>query len=217
MTYTHCLWDFNGTVLDDVEAGILSVNVLLKKRNLPIIGSKEQYREIFGFPIRSYYERLGFDFSKESYEDTVAPEWVMLYLEHVRSSSVYCDVPCALSLFGKHGLSQILLSATERSMLEAQVSSLNLTGAFDEIFGLDHIHAYSKVELAKRWRSEHVDARVFVIGDTEHDQEVADAIGADCYLIARGHQSKHRLEATGASVLDSLDELCERLLSTNRI
>lgn len=217
MTYTHCLWDFNGTILDDVDAGISSVNVLLEKRDLPTVQSKEQYREIFGFPIRSYYERLGFDFARESYEDTVAPEWVALYLENVKSSEIYADVPNAICAFQGHGFSQILLSATERRMLEAQVASLKLTDAFDEILGLDHIHAYSKVELARKWRREHVEARVFVVGDTEHDKEVADAIGADCYLIARGHQSKPRLEATGAVVLDSLGELCALLLASDRI
>lgn len=30
MTYSHILWDFNGTILNDVEIGMKSANALLK-------------------------------------------------------------------------------------------------------------------------------------------------------------------------------------------
>ena len=37
----YCIWDFNGTILDDVETGILSVNRLLLERGLKTLKSKE--------------------------------------------------------------------------------------------------------------------------------------------------------------------------------
>jgi phosphoglycolate phosphatase len=43
-----------------------------------------------------------------------------------------------------------------------------------------------------------------MIGDTVHDYEVANKIGADCILIADGHQSKDKLLETGGRVYDSL-------------
>jgi phosphoglycolate phosphatase len=43
-----------------------------------------------------------------------------------------------------------------------------------------------------------------MIGDTIHDFEVAKGIGADCILIADGHQSKEKLISTGAKVYDSI-------------
>ncbi len=46
-----------------------------------------------------------------------------------------------------------------------------------------------------------------LIGDTIHDFEVAREIGADCLLIANGHQSKGRLLTCGVPVLNSLTEL----------
>ena len=51
MTYTHVIWDFNGTILDDVQIGIDSVNVLLRKRGLPTVASVDADREVFEFPI----------------------------------------------------------------------------------------------------------------------------------------------------------------------
>ncbi|MBQ4101296.1 MAG: HAD family hydrolase [Oscillospiraceae bacterium] len=45
------------------------------------------------------------------------------------------------------------------------------------------------------------------LGDTCHDFEVARAVGADCILIAFGHQSRKQLESCGCPVIDSLLEL----------
>ncbi|WP_081804819.1 HAD hydrolase-like protein [Draconibacterium orientale] len=46
-----------------------------------------------------------------------------------------------------------------------------------------------------------------MIGDTNHDFEVAQQLELDCILVADGHQSKERLEATGAKVIDELELL----------
>ena len=51
MKYTHIIWDFNGTILNDVQACIESVNVLLKARGLAEIASVEDYRAIQEFPV----------------------------------------------------------------------------------------------------------------------------------------------------------------------
>ena len=47
----------------------------------------------------------------------------------------------------------------------------------------------------------------YLVGDTEHDYEVARAMHADCILIANGHQSKARLQARGVPVLDDIRSL----------
>ncbi|MCL5028173.1 MAG: hypothetical protein M1480_04030 [Bacteroidetes bacterium] len=46
-----------------------------------------------------------------------------------------------------------------------------------------------------------------LIGDTIQDYEVSLEIGADCILIANGHQSKSKLQMCRAQVLDSLEEV----------
>ena len=48
-----------------------------------------------------------------------------------------------------------------------------------------------------------------LIGDTVHDFEVAQSVGADCRLISGGHQNKKTLEKTGAVVYSSLNEFIE--------
>ena len=89
--YEYLIWDFNGTILDDVEASMSSVNVLLEERGLKPMPSFEFYREVFDFPIKKYYAALGFDFINEPYE-VVAPLWVALYNEAVKKSNIRCGV-----------------------------------------------------------------------------------------------------------------------------
>jgi len=50
-----------------------------------------------------------------------------------------------------------------------------------------------------------------LVGDTDHDVEVAQALGVKCLLVASGHQSPERLSRTGAAVLPSLSALLDRL------
>ncbi len=210
MRYTHCIWDFNGTILNDMNAGIRAVNELLLKRGLPQISGIEQYRSIFGFPVKSYYETLGFDFSKEPY-DKIAHEWVALYLEYVKDCSLCEGVAQTLAKFASCGLEQVLLSATEREMLDSQIEELGLKDSFSEILGLDNIYAVSKLSMACEWKKSKKNMRAFMIGDTEHDCAVANAMGVDCYLVCSGHQSKERLEKLGVPAFDDLYDLTEFL------
>ena len=209
---TYCIWDFNGTILDDVQTGILAVNHLLSQRNMPCLSGKDEYRAVFGFPIREYYERLGFDFSKEPYE-VIAPLWVEQYMYYVKQAQIFADVEAALCRLRDSGVRQLVLSATEQHMLCGQLASLGIAQYFEEILGLDNIHAASKLALAQNWRQRYPDASVIWLGDTDHDCHVAKEIGAECILIARGHQSKQYLQQLGVPVFDDLKTALQFCLS----
>jgi phosphoglycolate phosphatase len=210
--YTHLIWDFNGTILDDVEVGIRSANRLLAAHGLPQITSTEHYRSLFGFPIVDYYRRLGFDFSKTPYAD-LAVEWVAYYLEESRAATLYPDVIDALARVRAAGISQTVLSATELGMLTRQIEELGISHCFDGLLGLANIQAYSKQELGVMWRREHPDASALLVGDTDHDAEVAAAMGIDCALVCRGHQSRETLAAlTSVGVFETLTEMLDRVL-----
>jgi len=208
LKYDYLIWDFNGTLLDDVQTGIESVNTLLAERGIPTVESVERYREVFRFPIIEYYRALGFDFDKESYEE-LAPKWVELYLENVKKAALYEDVQKTLEYVRKSGVKQTVLSATEETMLRGQIRELGIENYFEEILGLDNIHAGSKLSLARAWRESHPDARALFIGDTDHDVQTAETLGADCILVARGHQGKAYLETLGVRVADRLDKVVE--------
>lgn len=190
--YTHIIWDFNGTLYDDVETCIKSANRLLEAHGLRRFSSVEEYRTIFGFPIIDYYRRMGFDFEKTPYGE-LAVEWVDYYMEESRDALLYRDALPVLKALQKTGAKQVILSATEREMLTAQLQALGVYALFDEVLGQDNIHAFGKQEIGLAWRREHPDAVPLFIGDTEHDAEVASAMGADCILLACGHRPKPAL------------------------
>ena len=210
MKYTHLFWDFNGTILADMVAGMESTNEMLASRNLPVIPGVDAYREIFDFPIKDYYAGLGFDFEKESYE-VLAPIWVELYNEKSKLSRLNEGVAEVVARVRELGLSQVVFSATEREMLLRQLGELELVEPFDEIIGLDNIHAESKTHLARKWRAEHPDAVILYVGDTVHDAENARILQADCLLYTGGHQSRKRLSRCGFPMIDHIAEILDHL------
>ena len=209
--YTHIIWDFNGTIYDDVDACIKSANRLLGAHELPLVTSVEQYRSLFGFPIQDYYTRMGFDFDKVPYA-VLAPEWMDYYFEYSADSTVYPDIPDVMDALHGMGVEQWILSATEVNMLRGQLESLGILSRFDGILGLDNIHAHSKKEIGVAWKNANPDVRALMIGDTDHDAEVAAAMGIDCVLVAAGHQSRERLEKCNCiAVLDTVRDVLKLL------
>ncbi len=206
MKYTHLMWDFNGTIFDDAEAGINAVNKMLSERGLDVIPSKERYKEIFDFPIEEYYRSLGFDFDHEPYE-YLAPIWVALYNENAEKAGLCRGVRETMDKVRSLGIEQSVLSACELGMLKRYLSKLGVDMYLSEVMGLDNIHARSKLALAYEWTEKNPNARVLMIGDTTHDYETAKALGADCVLYAGGHQSREKLERCGCPVIDDIGEI----------
>lgn len=204
MRFDRVIWDFNGTILDDVDTGIESADELLSRHGLPQMKTREKYLSLFGFPIIDYYRRLGFDFDKIPFS-VLANEWVEIYLEKVKNAPVREGIRDVISAFRDAGLKQTVLSMTESSMLDYQLGLLGVKELFDEVCGLDDIYAKSKLSLAAKWKEEHTGERVVFIGDTTHDAESAEIVGAECILLAGGHESREKLCGTGAFVADSPD------------
>ena len=211
LKHTHLIWDFNGTVLDDVRLGIRCVNIMLEKRGLPTLDSVESYQKAFGFPIDAYYRRLGFDFEKEDYETVLAPEWVAHYLAGEPHCGMNPGVRETMEAVTAMEVPQIMLSASKLEQLESQLDRLGIRNVFDEVLGLDNIHARSKAFLALAWKERNPRACPLFVGDTGHDAEVAAAIGADCVLYTGGHQSEAQLSGLGYPLIHDLRELISLL------
>ena len=209
--YTHLIWDFNGTIFDDADAGIDAVNKMLSERDLDIIPSKERYRELFDFPIKDYYKNLGFDFEKESYEEILAPMWVALYEENAKSAPLMPGVKETMERAEELGVDQSVLSACEIGMLERYLERFGVRKYLSGVMGLGNIHAKGKLGLAEEWKNAHKGAVALMVGDTTHDFETAQTLGADCVLYAGGHQSRAKLEACGCPVVDRIEEIVKFL------
>lgn len=202
------LWDWNGTLLDDLQVSIACLNRNLQQFGYPQQYDTEGYREIFGFPIQEYYARAGFDFAKDPWP-VLAEAYMQLYLPAAVHCGVTANAVTILAALKGAGYKQVILSASQRGTLIEQVSARHLEGYFDELLGLGDIYAASKVQLGSDWMAQQgIDpARAVMVGDTLHDAEVAAAMGTRCVLLASGHNSRARLETSGLPVIDSLLEL----------
>lgn len=207
MKYQYVIWDFNGTLLDDVTLCFELLNKMLSKRGFPTV-TMERYKEIFRFPVKEYYRLAGFDFDKEPFAVT-AVEFIEDYQPMSLECSLYNGTKEVLETLNALGIKQLILSASEINNLKAQTKHFGLNEYMIDILGTDTIHAISKKEIAKNWIKErHLDPkRILFIGDTNHDFEVANYIGVDCVLIANGHQNKKRLLNVCENVLDYITEI----------
>ncbi|MBE6702069.1 MAG: HAD family hydrolase [Ruminococcaceae bacterium] len=212
--YTHVIWDFNGTILNDMQVGIDCINIMLSDRGLPVLPDLEAYRKVFDFPVEAYYQRVGFDFEKEDYKTCLAPLWVSLYEQHSKNARLFSGVEPLTRALREGGIAQSILSASQSQMMRKQLRERGALEWFDEIWGNDSIHAYGKSGLAAAWRAAHPEAVAVMLGDTVHDFTVAREIGADCILIAAGHHSKERLLECGTPVVETLLDCLPFLLHT---
>lgn len=208
--YDRILWDFNGTLLDDLALAVHAVNTVLKRRLLPPVASLDAYREIFCFPVADYYRALGLPSEGEAFIQ-VAHEWMREYRDGEAALPLRHGALEALMTIRAAGVAQGVLSATESAQLEEQVTALGIRAYFDHVFGREDIYATDKTAIAIRYAEAHPQERVLMIGDTLHDAETARAGGFDCALLAEGHQSTRRLREAGVPVFADLDALISYL------
>lgn len=205
--YQHIIWDWNGTLVDDLALNVDIVNSMLTQRGMVPVTCK-RYRELFTFPIQDCYAELGFDFIKEPFA-LLSAEFIRSYKLGWHQSRLYPNGREVLEYVRESGKTQSILSANHQDTLREYVATFDIVHLFEHLVGLNHIQATSKVEDGRRLLEmlPHDSAELLLVGDTLHDAEVADAIGVDCVLVAHGYQTRQRLEKSGQPIIDSLSEL----------
>ena len=201
------IWDWNGTLLNDVDICINSINHLLSKRGHTAL-TREKYREIFTFPVKEYYESAGFNFQDESF-DEVAVEFIDLYRDAIRECTLFPDAMPVLEWFGRKGYRQYMVSAMEHQFLEDSLQNCKVAQYFHDFSGIDDHLANGKVAMARKFIANRgIDPMTTIfIGDTLHDSEVAKTLGMRCLLVASGHQSEARLLSSGSEVVPGLKSI----------
>ena len=205
--YKHIIWDWNGTLLNDAWLFVDIMNGVLKNRNMDTI-TVEKYREIFGFPIEDYYKKLGFDLEKESFQES-GLEFIKAYEKRRYEAELFPRVYSILSKLSSLKIHHSILSAQHQTLLDDLTKYYNIREYFVTINGLNDYYAHSKVdkgiELMKKMKFN--PKKVLFIGDTDHDNEVAQILGIDCILLSHGHHCYSRLIQTGAPVIRKLEDI----------
>ena len=191
----YILWDWNGTRLDDTETCLAALNDMLAARRLPTIGL-DYFKDHFAFPARRFYEELGIR--------ATGPEWQALAQEfhdryHSRTPRLNAEARDVLGRLHADKIGQSVISALRQDLLSRDTAAFGLTDFFDHVYGVDNLDGGTKVaralELKALLEKERGREPLVVIGDSLHDKEVADALGARCVLFGGGSHSLARLAA----------------------
>lgn len=208
-SYNHIIWDWNGTLFNDVELCVQIMNMLLSQESLPNI-SVQKYKAIFTFPVIEYYKIAGHTFERTSFE-VIGRQFMVEYETRKSSCQLFPGVPELLSDLKTKNIQQHLLSAYEQQSLNNILKLYSIDSFFQNVVGLDNIYASGKSHLAhdlvRRIHSNGREGNILLIGDTIHDYEVAKEINSDCILLSHGHQDEERLLRLGIPVIKNFNEL----------
>ena len=145
--YSAIIWDYNGTLIDDVHTALLSVNDILRRRSMEPI-TIEQYYSYIGTPITKFYERL-FDLNEVPF-DTLAREFAQGYDKHLPEEPLMANARLVLALARDMELKQVILSSSHREEIAKSLNRLNIAHYFDCVSGADDYEASCKAQRGRQ-------------------------------------------------------------------
>lgn len=198
---SHVIWDWNGTLLADIEHAVATVNRLLKEENLPAT-TVDEYKKVFGFPVLDYYKTLGFDTAPKKFHE-LCERFNEYFYNGLHACDLWPGARETLASVKASGKTQSLLSASEHTMLQHSVRRYSVDHLFDHVIGIADKLAGSKIDFGRKLleRVSIAKEQTVLIGDTDHDLEVARALGIDAILVEHGHQCPTRLRAVHHNVI----------------
>ncbi len=204
--YNTIIWDFNGTIIDDVNAALGAVNDMLVKRKQRII-DLQQYRDAIDIPIWKFYLNV-FEDGTITQEEAIV-EFDLGVDKHLQKNPLMADADKVLEHFNALHKHQIIVSSSHIDKVTKQLEALGVSKYFAQVLALSDYYAGDKTYLAQEYLESHcVDPqKTVVIGDCVADFRMAAALGCDCILNTKGHQSTDALLMTGAVIINSLSEL----------
>lgn len=206
----HIVWDWNGTLLDDLRIVIDAVNLSMGALGLDPI-DEIAYRDHYTRPVRSFYDSL---LGRLVTDD----EWERLnqgfhdhYFVLVPAARLAPDAREALSSVERRGWGQSLLSMSPQSYLESVVESAGIAHHFEAIDGLSGPTGGTKtLHLEEHLSRMGVDAGVTVlVGDTPDDAAAARHVGASVILYDGDSHHLPALEEVGAPIAHTLVQAVE--------
>ncbi|MCY9784908.1 HAD family hydrolase [Nocardiopsis sp. EMB25] len=202
---THIVWDWNGTLLDDNHANLAAVNAVCARFGRAPV-EMEYWRSVFRRPLIPCYEDLLGRAFEDGEWDEAEELYDRSYLEHLPRCTLADGVPDVLHDWVGGGGTQSLLSMASHEHLVPLIAERGLDAHFTRVDGRRFATVKdSKAEhLVHHLDRQGVDpAKVVLIGDIDDDARAAHEAGANALLVASGLMARERLEATGATVVDS--------------
>jgi phosphoglycolate phosphatase-like HAD superfamily hydrolase len=204
----HLVWDWNGTLLDDLKLVVDATNVCLATVGGPV-NTADEHRRDFRRPILDYYahvlarpvDEVEFQLLDDAFHDA--------YRERIDEVQL---APDALEAMARWPGTQSLLSMFFHDELLVEVERHGLGARLVRVDGLPGTVGGHRKEifLARHLAALSLDpADVVLIGDSVDDGDAARAVGAAAVLYAGGFTDIALLKETGLPVASSLIEAVE--------
>ncbi|MFI0720128.1 HAD family hydrolase [Streptomyces sp. NPDC021224] len=209
---THLVWDWNGTLLHDIDAVIEATNASFAEIGLPPI-TLDRYRELYCVPVPRFYERLTGRLPSDAEWEVMDSTFHRHYWRLAESCGLAEGAADLLAARQAAGLTQSLCSLAPHAELVPFVASHGITERFVRVDGRKDASTAGKSEQMVRHISSLGDIdprRVVVIGDALDDAAAAAHAGVRAVLYTGGSHSRAALEAAGVPVVDSLAEAVEQ-------
>ncbi|MFJ4676893.1 HAD family hydrolase [Kitasatospora sp. NPDC088783] len=204
----HLVWDWNGTVRDDLDDHVAALNATLPRIGGPLI-DVATYRALHAVPIRGFYDALvGRTITDEEWIRSNAEFLDVLHRRPVRLRSGVRQLMLGLRAAGHR---QSLLSLAPHERLLTEVAKTGIGGLLERVDGRVGEPAPSKgPALAAHLAALGVEGhRALVIGDSLDDAVAAEQAGAVAVLHTGGLHSAQRLAAAGVPLAGTLREAVE--------
>ena len=204
----YVLWDWTGTLLDDTQAALDTLNTMLARRGAKPI-AMEFFRDHFAFPCRPFYDTIGMHVEDDEW-DALAKEYHDLYAEQPKELNR--ETIAALEAVKRSGTKQSIISALRQDLLDEAMAFYGVASYMECVYGVDNLDGASKLDRALELMN-HIAPQVgeqpdvVLIGDALHDKEVADALKVRCVLCGQGSHASWRLRKvapTGETLLEAV-------------
>lgn len=217
----HLVWDWNGTLFDDLEVVVNSVNAVLATVEGPTIDA-DIYRTHYTRPVKVFYDRLlGREFTMEEWLE-LDSHFHEVYVAALDTAFLTADAQLALekAAAGRH--TQSLLSMLPHELLMPLIDRFEIGHFFDRIDGHrggegspgDFKTEYLVRHLQELTRGDEP-GTVAVIGDTPDDAVAALAVGARVVLYDGGSHHRTDLDEMGVPVTSTLLEAVDLILEAS--
>lgn len=212
MKFSHIIWDWNGTIVDDTSLCVRIVNQILDEFKLKPV-TVEFYRNNFSFPVSEYYNKIGLPSDITNYKK-ISNRFIKDYRKQFFNIDLQDFVLDCITEFNAGKINQSILSASKRNDLDFFAAYFKIKHFFSKLSGVDNILATGKFDIANA----HLVAlptpssEILLIGDTVHDAEVASQLGINCLLCSRGHNSRKLLSSCPFPVVECFKEVLHFVL-----
>jgi phosphoglycolate phosphatase len=208
------VWDWNGTLFDDMAATHVATNASLAFFGKgPITLEEEQ--ENFTFPLIHFYEKMNVpvdDYLEHAEE--VGNLFHDIYNRESQKCALADGAVDALDWLQSHGVQMMILSNHRQKALDRDVSRFGLDGYFDLMSGNEKaatiVRGLNKLHRLEAYMQQNGFAPedTFIIGDSHEEPEIAKKLGLLGISISGGLMSARRLAKYKKDyVIDSLREL----------